>query len=252
MCRKPSPHHNVIELCGDLIAGTTSRTSDKKDYNLSLSAGDQQSVIANRKHLFQKLSVPSNCAIFARQVHGSDIVSVSVADKGFDPECPNNIIGECDALMTDRQNVLLCVQTADCLPIFLFDPVKQAIALVHAGWRGTEKRILPKTIQSLCEVYNSNTEDIKISFGPGIHSCCYEVSPSFQNIFQATSLYRRGDRHFLDLIKENSLQAMDLGISENHILTKSSVCTACNIDEYFSYRKEGDLSGRMISYLALT
>ena len=252
MTQNLTPYHNVIEKNYDVIAGTTIRTSKGRGYNLSLSSGDKQTAITNRKDLFQRLSIPSHRAIFARQVHGSDIISVSQSDTDNHPGASDHIIGECDSLITDKKNILLCIQTADCLPIFLYDPVRQVIALAHAGWRGTEKQILTKTIQSLSGVYNSKPEDIIISFGPGIHSCCYEVSSSFQDIFSEPSLIRRGEGHFLDLIQENSLQAKSLGIQEGHILTESSVCTACNMDRYFSYRKEGDSSGRMISYLALT
>ncbi len=242
---------NIIEKFGDIQAGTTFKTNHDRDFNLSLLAGDTSHSLENRKHLCQFISHSLDHAVFAQQVHSNHIAVVSLNEKGAGAFQPENAISECDSMITKDKNLVLCIQTADCLPVFILDPIDNIIAMVHAGWRGTEKKILFKTIQKMLNAFDSKPENLIISFGPGIHSCCYEVSADFQQYFSAEVLEKRHNKYYLDLIKENSLQAIETGVTEKNILTESSLCTCCHLDKFFSYRKEGDQSGRIVSFLAL-
>ncbi|GMT49373.1 MAG: laccase domain protein [bacterium] len=241
--------HNVIENTGRVTAGTTHREYDGKDFNLSLGAGDTSQSLSHRKALFYSLSLPLENGIFARQVHGDKVLEISLSEKGLEGDGPT--LPECDGLMTSRPEVVLCIQTADCYPIFMYDPVHQAIALIHAGWRGTARKITYKTIHLLSEAYQSNPEDLIVSIGPGIHSCCYEVSHQFMDDFSPQVLKKRKDQYYLDLLKENVLQAQAAAVPEDNILIESSLCTVCHLDRFYSHRKEGSLSGRMVSFLSL-
>ncbi len=241
--------HNVIENTGPLMGGTTYRSYNGLDFNLSLSAGDTSQSLSNRKDLFHNLSLPLENGIFPQQVHGDNVLQVT--STGKDLEGKSSSISECDGLMTSERELVLSIQTADCYPIFIYDPIQKAIALIHAGWRGTAQKITYKTIELFSHRYQSKSKDLIVSIGPGIQSCCYEVSVEFMNYFSSQVLKERNGQLYLDILKENILQAQSASVPEDNILTESSLCTACHTDQFYSYRKEGPLSGRMLSFLSL-
>lgn len=161
---------------------------------------------------------------------------------------------EADAVVSNVPYMVLTVLTADCVPVLLYDPVKHAIGAVHAGWQGTEKNILSKTIHKMQEVYGSKPEDIVVAIGPAIDRCCYEVGSEVGNIFinKYEQCIDRGvskDKYQLDLKCINLLQAVECGVSTDNIEV-SPICTACNSDRYFSYRKDKS-SGRFVSAIGL-
>ncbi|MDH4129425.1 MAG: peptidoglycan editing factor PgeF [Spirochaetota bacterium] len=244
-------HSNVIEKKGNIIAGTTYRSINNIDFNLSFKSGDSSKCIKNRKLLFETIFSSIENGVFVQQVHGNNIAIVSLKDKGLGSINDYDAIVGCDAIITKEKNLILCIQTADCLPIFIYDSVKHAIALIHAGWRGTAKEITFNSIKTLSSSFNSDPKDFVLSFGPGIHSCCYEVSKDFKDIFSSEFLYNRENRLFLNLINVNKVQAINAGVLEDNIYTESSLCTACYNNKFFSYRMERENSGRMISYFAL-
>ncbi len=210
---------------------------------MSYSSGNPLESPANRQELFKMLSASPEDAIFPHQIH-SNFVEIISPQK-------NNPIPECDALITNDLNTILTIQTADCFPIFIFDPNQHTIALIHAGWRGTHSKILPQTINKLCTHFQCIPGNLIISFGPGIRACCYEVSDDFMNYFPNGSLIQINQKYHLDLIKENTNQAITNGIHPKNILSGSSICTSCNNDLFYSYRKEKGQCGRMISILTM-
>ncbi len=241
--------HNVIESMGPLVGGTTYRNYNGLDFNLSLRAGDTSQSRSNRKDLFHNLSLPLENGVFPQQVHGNEVLQITSTRKDLEED--SSTVSKCDGLMTSEGELVLSIQTADCYPIFIYDPIQKAIALIHAGWRGTAQKITVKTIELLSHTYQSNPEDLIVSIGPGIQSCCYEVSIEFMDHFSAQVLKERNGQFYLDLLKENVLQAQSASVLEDNILTESSLCTACHVDQFYSYRKEGPLSGRMMSFLSL-
>lgn len=191
--------------------------------------------------LTQMAGIPVNRWAWAKQVHGADVVIV-------DEKFLKGGIQEADALVTKLRNVLIMVRTADCLPILLWDPFHKAMGVVHAGWRSTQKEIVRRTYEVMAATYETDYEDLMVAFGPSIRSCCYQVSHEFKGYFP-DAVDRREDQLYMDLIKANCDQLLKLGV-EYHQLFDSRVCTVCD-PGYFSFRRDGQKAGRMISGLML-
>lgn len=186
----------------------------------------------------------------AEQIHSNKVIKVGPDDKG-------KVIPQADALLTNKENVPLCVRTADCVPIFIYDPKKQAIALVHAGWKGSVLRIARKTLEKMEGFYRSKPKDLLVYFGPSIGPCCYEVGENVVHSLDETFSnwkdfveQKSRDRYMLNLRRMNALQLYEHGVKPENIEI-SPYCTACRTDLFFSYRKEGPATGRIFSVLSL-
>lgn len=178
-----------------------------------------------------------------RQVHGSRVFVIKETNKiGFDA------LEEADALVTDIPNLAISIRTADCLPAFICDPQSRTIGLVHAGWRGSQKGVLREAVQLMVKEMHASTAEMRVAFGPVIRSCCYQVGEEFSKYFpQEVTRYK--NEYYLDLLKVNTQQLLNLGVREENILD-SGICTCCD-EEFFSYRREGKSAGRMISVMML-
>jgi YfiH family protein len=178
-----------------------------------------------------------------RQIH-SDRVLVAEGEPG--------IVGEGDALITNRPGVLLAIRTADCVPILIADGRTRAVAAVHAGWRGTVLGIVSKTIQALAERYGSRPEDLVIAIGPGIGECCFQVGPEVATQFRAIFPERNdlGMRADIDLVEANRRQLTVARVLDDRI-TISGLCTMCLADTFHSYRRDREAAGRMISLIGV-
>jgi YfiH family protein len=157
-----------------------------------------------------------------------------------------------DAVVTKRNDILIGVKVADCVPILLFDRERSIAAAVHAGWRGIAKGILRKTITAMAVKYGSDPVDILISMGPSIRKCCYEVS---DDVIQAiTEETGNGDYHskaHLDLQGANRLQAVSSGIIPEHVDLVDK-CTFCSNGNYHSYRRDKGAQGRQGGFIGIT
>jgi YfiH family protein len=145
-----------------------------------------------------------------------------------------------DALVTDRHDIMLGIQTADCVPILLFDKVHRAIGAVHAGWRGTAKGILKKTLKIMETRFGCDPRDVIVAMGPAIRWCCYEVADDVvEAVRQATeddNYHKVEDgKNCLDLQSANAAQALSAGITKDHISIIEE-CTYCFPETYYSYR----------------
>jgi polyphenol oxidase len=170
------------------------------------------------------------------------------------------------------------VQTADCVPILLVDPKKRVVAGIHAGWRGSLARIAEKTVGQMRMRSGSKPADILAALGPAIGGCCYEVGTElvakfvsqFADAEEWFDELRTGDEPNplqwlnmmppghqpppknvrLDLRKASRAQLMAAGLADKNIFV-SNLCTACHTDLFFSYRKEADRSGRLMSAIGI-
>ena len=142
----------------------------------------------------------------------------------------------------------IAIRTADCVPVFVFDPLRRVIGLVHAGWRGTYKTIASKTVQKMQEKYSCLSSSLKIFLGPSIRECCYQVGEEFRDYFPSHVRDREGHL-YVDMISANRSQLLQAGVQRENILD-SGVCTCCN-KNYFSFRRDGKKAGRMISLMML-
>ncbi len=222
-------------------------------FSLALHTGeDRQKIVANRTKLAQKLMLPkSSVFVVANQTHSDHIVIIDDRDmRGW--ESVEDAVEDCDALITNQQKVILTVLTADCVPLLLFDPVERVVAAVHAGWRGTEAQIVMKTLSAMQRRFGSDPSYILAGIAPAIGRCCYEVGEDVAKHFwdYPDAIERRGEKYMLNLPLINKQQLISSGINEANI-QMSDICTSCEVDNYFSYRREHGCSGRFMSIIGL-
>lgn len=156
-----------------------------------------------------------------------------------------------DALITNVAKVPLLILTADCVPVVIIDPKNKAIGVAHAGWRGTYEKICKNTIEEMIKNYNSNAEDLICVIGPSIGPCCYEVSKDLVEKFNANLVNYAGKFHtvkegkyYLDLWKINELTLKDCNVKDENIINLQ-ICTNCNHDKFYSYRKHNKTPKRI-------
>lgn len=207
---------------------------------------DMQTVKQNWCGLKQAFGLPRMTIITAKQVHGNTILRVSRAAE--------KQAGVGDGLMTDAPNLCVGVMAADCVPILFVEPIRKIAAAVHAGWRGTAAGIAPRAVTRIYETYNVDPAALHVAMGPSIGPCCYEVGPEVEAQIAATwhneltnAWKPDGAKGRLDLRALNEAQLIGAGVPRSSI-QKIGPCTACNIDTYFSYRKEGR-TGHQLSFI---
>ena len=188
----------------------------------------------------------SRTLLLVRQIHSPDVCYVSSREKP-------SMETEADGLLTTEPPFALGIKTADCLPVFLEDPVHHAIGLVHAGWRGLHAGILGNALRRMQARFGTRPQDLTAAIGPAIRSCCYEVGPEFQGYFPEH--FKPGKRSgegpggMLDLAGAAFAELQKAGISKEKSMD-SGLCTACHNGLFYSYRKE-KTEERMLSILAL-
>lgn len=159
-------------------------------------------------------------------------------------------VPDCDALVTDRPGQTLTVRTADCLPIFIWEKNGKAVAVVHAGWKGTHQKIAAKTVARLKRL-GCDPKNLRAAFGPAIRACCYEVGSEFMERFPAETLRAKPEGRFqFDLVLANRLQLKAAGLLDASLRDLKS-CTACDTRTFFSFRKDPANTGRMIHWITL-
>jgi len=221
------------------------------NFSLALHTGEEpQKIIENRTAIAKNF--PNMHFIVANQTHSDNIVIIKEKNKTWLSSREEHAIEDCDALITNRTDIMLTILTADCVPILLFDPKQNVVAAIHAGWKGTEQEIAAKTVKKMQEEFNSNPKDIIAGVAPSIGRCCYEVDWNVAQHFEAieNAYDKKGDKYMLDLPYVNKLQLLNAGLLEENI-EMSNICTACEVEDYFSYRKEGGCSGRFMSMIGL-
>jgi len=180
--------------------------------------------------------------VFLKQMHGAEVVCVGKTEVSPSP------FPEADALITREEGVPLAVRSADCLPIFLFDPETKAVGLVHAGWRGSLQGIVKNTVQRMMREWKTDPQDLKAAFGPALRDCCYRVGAEFKEYFPE-EIHQISDEFTLDLALVNKNQLLSVGVKADNIFD-CGICTSCD-SRFFSYRREEEKAGRMISLVML-
>jgi YfiH family protein len=216
---------------------------------MSLSYGNMQDSLSQRKSFLEGLGIDHQELVCAKQMHSDNIRYIEEADRGKGALSYDSALFDTDALITDRRNLALAIFTADCLSVFFCDPKTPAIGLVHAGWRGSKKGITAKAVAAMKECFNTKPQDLYIGLGPAIRSCCYEVGEEFTGFFPQELLVR-DKRYYLDLVSVNKKQLLNSGVMEENI-SDCGFCTSCLNDKFFSFRREGESVGRMISVIML-
>ena len=250
--------------------GGVSPLESEKVLNLGFMEWDaRENVLENRRRFQSALGATELDLVPLKQIH-SDVIRVF----------PGPATEPCrgDASSTNHPGLLLAIQTADCVPILLVDPKKRAVAAIHAGWRGTLARITQKAVGLMQFEFGCNPSDLLAAIGPSIGPCCYEVAADFVTKFTAQFadaadyfdeprsgeepnplqwLNMKPPGHqpppknvHLDLRKANRSQLVSAGLLSKNIHV-SDLCTACHTSLLFSHRREGPLSGRLMSAIGL-
>lgn len=206
-------------------------------------AGDFRSRSAQQSAAQLGLSAP---VITLKQVHSDRVLQ---ADGAISPEEPRP---EGDALVSATVGETIGVRIADCLPLLLVDPVRQAVAAVHAGWRGSAARIAAAAVARMREVYGSRPEDIEALIGPCISAGRYEVGEEVASHFDESAILRRPDRPLphVSLPAANRLQLEEAGLRPANI--RGGVhCSFTDAERFHSHRRDGEAAGRMIAFIGL-
>lgn len=226
------------------------------EFNVNLYCGDDPADIAeNRKALCQLLKIGHDRLVMPHQVHATGIAQIGKTFFRLSEEVRRQVLEGIDALMTNMPGICIGVSTADCIPIIIYDPEHHAASVVHSGWRGTVANIAGVAVTSMQMAYHSRPEVLRAVIGPGISLENFEVGDEVYEQF-ATAGYpmdqiaRKYEKWHIDLWQCCRLQLEDVGLKADNIQT-SGICTYAHSDDYFSARKLGTDSGRILTAIVL-
>jgi len=219
--------------------------------NLGGTVGDaRENVIENRRRIYQAMNRPVESIFDVWQVHSADVICTD------EPRPLNAPHEKADAILTDNPEITLFMRFADCVPILLHDPIKNVIGVVHAGWMGTVKKIVSRTIEKMQSRYGSNSEDILAGIGPSIGPDHYQIGQDV--IDQVRVAFGTASDRLLRQI--NGKINFDLWQANREALSESGVrhvetagfCTACDLNRWYSHRAENGKTGRFGAFIALS
>lgn len=221
--------------------------------NLGFSSGDlPENVIRNRRRFFGALGIDPSEVVVASQVHGNGVLRLTAEASGMGATSPGEGPGPADILLTDAARLFLFQIFADCVPIFLADSRRRAVAIAHAGWRGSAADVAGTAVRALGEAFGSAPGDLVAGIGPAIAPPCYPVGPEVGEAITAT--YPWAERYVkdgqADLRSVNAEALLRLGIPTAAIHI-APWCTRCETDLLFSYRRDGVRSGRMAGIVGI-
>lgn len=246
---------------GEVTAAFSSRLGGTSEgaysfLNLGLHVGDDsRRVIANRLLYGEALGVDLSKMVTAQQVHGTTVQYVSLREEGRGALDIDTSLPETDALVTDYPGLCLGAFFADCVPLYFYDSRNRAVGLAHAGWRGTLGHIGVLTLRKMRELFGTQPRDCSAVIGPSIGYCCYQVSESLAEKFEALFpggqvVNRKRGQVTVDLRMANALDLFAAGMEREHVFI-SKLCTACRQDLFFSYRADGGTTGRMAAVIRI-
>jgi polyphenol oxidase len=225
--------------------------SSQNSFNLGYTEWDSSKrVDENRNRFLSALNLPGMPLATLHQVHSNRVHIIKDI-----PGQWNQADG--DALVTKVEGIALAIQIADCLPVLIADPVKNVLAAVHSGWRGTLGKIFIETVREMENVFGSEPGRLLAAIGPGIRACCFEVGLEVASLFDkefpgcalAKPINTRPGKFLLDLPRALEIQFQAAGIRPEKSFDLGK-CNRCNTNEFFSYRAEGSNSGRMMAVIA--
>ncbi len=245
---------NVLSKFNNLTHGFTTRkggvsTGEYATLSMSPWRGDDiNNVHDNERILCESLSLKLNNLTATKQEHTDNIEVIDESRIGYGINKPWD--KGVDACITTLKNVPLLCYSADCVPVLIYAADIEAIAAVHAGWRGTDARITGKTVKKLIEM-GAKAENIYAAIGPCIHKCCYEVSGDVALRFDAGYYdVKVNDKYMLDLASVNCDLIKDCGVKEENI-SVCDMCTKCNNEIFFSHRAQNGKSGTLAGVICM-
>ena len=255
----------ALEDTGMVINGFSTRLGGASKgrfatMNFSYSRKDDPAdVLENFTRMADALGVERDRMVVSYQTHTTNVRRVTREDEG------KGVIRERDyrdgdGLITDVPGITLVTFYADCVPLYLVDPVHHAIGLSHSGWRGTVRRMGQVTMDAMKEAFGTRPEDVTACIGPSICRDCFEVgeevAEAFADAFDPKyrdALYRanaKPGKYQLDLWKANEIIFQEAGVPKEQIHT-TNICTMCNSDYLFSHRRVGEERGNLAAFLSI-
>ncbi len=231
--------------------------------NLSFRNDSRENVLKNYEIICNEIGVNYKNSVFSSQIHEDKIHVVKREDVGKGLIRDSDLDG-IDALITNEIDLPLITFYADCVAVFMLDPVKKVIGIAHSGWRGTLLEISAKTALAMKENFGSELEDILVGVSPSIGRCCFqvggEVVEQFENRLEFSKEYIHADTDENNQVIENKFKIdlqniiktslVNVGILEKNI-ELSNICTMCNSDMFFSHRVMGNERGSLAGIIGL-
>ncbi|WP_019541209.1 peptidoglycan editing factor PgeF [Proteiniphilum acetatigenes] len=265
---KPHPLYSNLLLFDlfdreeNIVHFTTTREGGVSDgtfssFNMGNFSDDSPlNIRENREILARMLYMDIDRFIIPHQTHGPRVLTIDRNFFNLDHATAIETLYGVDATITGEKDIFLCVTTADCVPVILYDRKNEIIAAIHAGWRGTVGRIVEKTVVEMEQQFGSLPENMIVGIGPAIDMSHYEVGDevvrrfhdegfdlSDATLFPRETLY---SRYHVNLKEINRRELIRLGVPEDQI-EKSTLCTFEREDIFFSARRQTVHSGRMLT-----
>lgn len=248
--------YGLPEICPGIFCFSTTRhggysKGEYASFNCNSYCGDCPEDVRRNQELLRSL-LPAPCRlIIPHQVHGTEI---RIIDSTFDRLSKTDkaaLLEGVDALVTNVWGQCLCVSTADCTPVLCYDACQKVIAAIHAGWRGTVAGIVSKTVEMMKQTYGTKGKDVYACIGPGISRDAFEVGNEVYDAFcragfDMPCIAVRKRKWHIDLWEANRLQLLAAGVNPEHI-ELSGICTWKENLDFFSARRQGISSGRILS-----
>jgi polyphenol oxidase len=220
--------------------------------NFGTHHGEIENMQQNLELFKQSMGFSNIRFVVPHQTH-SDVVAV-VNESNYEQDFFNT-----DALLTNLPDVMVCIKTADCVPILLFDPIKKVVGAVHSGWRGTAQNIIGKAIVIMNIEFGCLPADIYAIIGPCIGQAKYEIGEEVkiaiepllsrpENVLSAID--SKTGKSYLNLTEANH-QLLELAGIKKEKIDSAGLCTFSLPDEFYSARRDGHVTGRMINGIAI-
>ncbi len=199
---------------------------------------------SKRGEFLRSLGLRPENLVRVKQVHGSKVVVAENPDRAF-------LETAADGLVTRVPGLVLGIRTADCAPVFFWDPIRKAAGIAHGGWKGVKEGLLNQMLKTFEKRFKTRTTDLRIAIGPSIRRCHYEVGKEFLGFFPGFYFAQDALKGHLDLCGSIKSRLVKRGIPEGQIFD-AGLCTVCENKKFFSYRVERQNPERMLSVISIS
>lgn len=235
--------HSVFTRSG----GTSSHPFDS--LNVGFNSGDApKNIVRNRELILSKMGMKS--VVFLNQIHGDDVKIIKQGDAELSLRFEQGKdIHTADAVITDRKNLALLIQVADCQSVMLYDPQKGVIANIHSGWRGSVNNIIGRCVVQMQDEFGCRPDDMLAGISPSLGPCCAEFIHYKREIPERLWRYKAETKPYFNFWKMSEDQLTKAGLHKENIETMA-ICTKCRTDEFYSYRGE-KITGRFACVISM-
>lgn len=250
MLHKYNTSNNITAFSTTRSGGVS--TGNYASFNANHYCGDEpENVAKNRALLCERLGIEEGHLIVPHQTHKTVTRIIDEEFLALSADEQKEALEGVDAVCTNMKNVCVCVSTADCIPILLYDETTGVMSAVHAGWRGTVARIVEQNIKVLQATYGIDPKNLHAIIGPGISLEAFEVGDEVYEAFKEAKfdmnkIAKKFVKWHIGLPLCNKLQLLNMGLKEYNIFL-SNICTFNNSDKFFSARKLTIKSGRILN-----